>query len=83
MTIMTFGMALISRILTGEEPCLRKVQYSRMYEIPADSRLIKHKLNHELLISKVIDELNGEIYIVFGLTNRYRKYGSFRIKRRI
>ena len=63
MTTMTFGMALVSRILTGEEPCLRKVQYSRMYELPADARLIKHKLNHELLISKVISELNGEIYV--------------------
>ena len=63
MTAMTFGMALVSRILTGEEPCLRKVQYSRRYEIPADARLIKHKLNHELLVSKVINELNGEIYV--------------------
>ena len=63
MTVMTFGMALVSRIMTGEEPCLRKVQYSRMYEIPADAQLIKHKLNHELLVSKVINESNGDIYV--------------------
>ena len=63
MTVMTFGMALVSRILTGEEPCLRKVQYSRIYELPADAQLIQHKLNHELLISKVISGLTGEIYV--------------------
>lgn len=62
-TVMTFRMALVSRILTGEEPCLRKVQYSRTYELPVDPRLIKHKLNHELLVSKVINELNGEIFV--------------------
>ncbi|MGD2249755.1 MAG: Dna2/Cas4 domain-containing protein [Candidatus Methanofastidiosia archaeon] len=60
---MTFGMALVSRILTGEEPCLRKVQYRRIYELPTDCELIKHKMNHELLVSKVIDRLTGEIYV--------------------
>ena len=49
--------------MTGEEPCLRKVQYSRIYEVPAEARLIKHKMNHELLVSKVISGLNGEIYV--------------------
>lgn len=63
MTVMTIGMALVSRILTGEEPCLRKVQYSRMYELPVDAELIKHRINHELLISKVISGLTGEIYV--------------------
>jgi len=62
-TIMSIGMALTSRILTGEEPCLRKVQYSRMYELPVDAELIKHRMNHELLISKVINGLTGEIYV--------------------
>ena len=63
MTVMTIGMALVSRIMTGEEPCLRKVQYSRMYELPVDTELIKHRINHELLISKVIHGLTGEIYV--------------------
>lgn len=63
MTVMTIGMALVSRIMTGEEPCLRKVQYSRMYELPVDAELIKHRMNHELLISKVINGLTGDIYV--------------------
>ena len=67
MTTMTFGMALVSRILTGEEPCLRKVQYSRTYILPTEARLIKHKMNHELLVSKVINGLNGEIYVNYRL----------------
>ena len=56
-------MALTSRILTGEEPCLRKVQYSRMYELPVDAELLKHRMNHELLVSKVINGLTGYIYV--------------------
>ena len=63
MTVMSIGMALVSRILTGEEPCLRKVQYSRTYKLPVDARVIRHRLNHELLISKVINRLNGEIFV--------------------
>jgi len=66
-TVMTIGMALVSRIITGEEPCLRKVQYSRMYELPMDAELIKHRMNHELLISKVINGLTGEIYVNYRI----------------
>ncbi|MGD2246768.1 MAG: hypothetical protein PVF58_00055 [Candidatus Methanofastidiosia archaeon] len=60
---MKIGISTVSRILTGEEPCLRKVQYGRMYELPVDASLIKHRMNHEMLVSKVIDRLNGEIYV--------------------
>ncbi len=67
---MTIGMALVSRILTGEEPCLRKAQYSRTYKLPTDARLIRHKLNHELLISKVINGLNGEIFVNYRVEKR-------------
>lgn len=63
MTVMTIGMALVSRIMIGEEPCLRKVQYNRMYELPVDAELIKHRMNHESLISKVINGLTGDIYV--------------------
>ena len=63
MTIMTIGMALVSRILTGEEPCLRKVQLSRRYKLPVDAKLIQYKMKHELLVSKVISELTGEIFV--------------------
>ena len=42
---------------------MRKVQYSRTYELPVDARVIKHRLNHELLISKVINGLTGEIFV--------------------
>lgn len=38
-------------------------QYSRMYELPVDAELIKHKMNHELLVLKVINGLKGDIYV--------------------
>jgi CRISPR/Cas system-associated exonuclease Cas4 (RecB family) len=60
---MKLGMAVVSRIVTGEEPCLRKIQHSRTYELPTDARLIKHKLKHEMLVSKVVSRLSGEIYV--------------------
>lgn len=60
---MTFGMALMSRILTGDEPCLRKVQYQRTYEMPRTSGLIMGKLRHEYMVSKVVNGLNGEIIV--------------------
>ena len=63
MTTMIFGMALVSRILMGEEPCLRKVQFSKLHPLPTDPRLIQYKMNHELLASKVIHELTGEIRV--------------------
>jgi hypothetical protein len=60
---MFIGMALVSRILTGEEPCLRKVQLSRRYKLPKDAKLIQYKMKHELLVSKVISELTGDVFV--------------------
>lgn len=60
---MTFGMALVSRILTGEEPCLRKVQFDRLNPLPVTGNLIQCKMRHELLLSKVINGLEGEITV--------------------
>ena len=75
MTTMSLGMALVSRILMGEEPCLRKIQFSKLYTLPTDPRLIQYKMNHELLASKVIRELTGEIRVnqwvsktIYGIT---------------
>ena len=59
--------AVHASVVTGEEPCLRKVQYSRMYELPMDAALIRHEMNHELLVSKVISGLNGEIYVNYRI----------------
>lgn len=63
MTIMTFGMALVSRILTGDEPCLRKVQLSKQYKLPVEKSLIEYELRHEYLVSQVVKKLNGEIIV--------------------
>ena len=54
---------MMSQILTGEEPCLRKVQLGRRYELPKDAKLIQYKIKHELLISRVISDLNGNIFV--------------------
>jgi hypothetical protein len=55
--------------MTGEEPCLRKVQLSRQYSLPKDAKTIQYEMKHKLLISKVISdlqvisELSGEIFV--------------------
>lgn len=63
MTAMTFGMALVSRILTGEEPCLRKVQFGKWYKLPVDKSLIENKMKHEYLISQIVNKLKGEVIV--------------------
>ncbi len=60
---MRLGMALASRIVTGEALCLRKVLYEIERPIPLDAKAIQYKLEHELLVSKVMSELKGEIYV--------------------
>ena len=41
-----------------------------MYELPVDAKLIQHKINHELLMSKVISGLNGEIYVNYRVEKK-------------
>ncbi len=61
MTIMRLGMALVSRIVTEEEPCLRKVLYEIQRPLPVDAKAIQYKVEHELLVAKIIDVLDGDI----------------------
>ncbi len=63
MTIMRLGMALVSRIVTGEEPCLLKVLYEIKKPLPVDAKTIQYKLEHELLVTKTIETLKGNIYV--------------------
>lgn len=60
---MRLGMALASRIVTGEEPCLRKVLYEIKKSLSVGARAIQYKLEHELLVAKTIETLKGEIYV--------------------
>ncbi len=63
MTIMNIGMAVVSRIVTGEESCLRKVLYEIQKPLPVDAKAIQYKLEHELLVAKTIETLTGDIYV--------------------
>ncbi len=49
--------------MTGEEPCLRKVKYEIERPLPVDAKMIQYKLEHELLVSKTIETLTGDIYV--------------------
>jgi CRISPR/Cas system-associated exonuclease Cas4 (RecB family) len=60
---MNVGIALVSRVLTGEEPCLRKVQLSKQFKLPVDAQLIKHTINHENLVSKVLNKYGTEALV--------------------
>ena len=60
---MNVGIALVSRVLTGEEPCLRKVQLSKQYTVPVDAQLIRHTINHENLVSKVLNRYGTEALV--------------------
>ncbi len=60
---MRLGMALASRIVTGEEPCLRKVLYEIKEPLPVVAKAIQYKLEHELLVAKTIETLTGDIYV--------------------
>ncbi len=60
---MRLGMALASRIVTGEEPCLRKVLYEIQRPLPVDTKTIQYKLEHESLVAKTIEALKGDIYV--------------------
>ncbi len=61
--IMRLGMALVSRIVTGDEQCLRKVLYELKTPLPVDAKVLQYKLEHELLVSKTIETLTGDIYV--------------------
>ncbi len=63
MTVMNLGMALVSRIVTGGESCLRKVLYEIQRPLPVDAKAIQYKLEHESLAAKTIETLKGEIYV--------------------
>lgn len=63
MITMRLGMALASRIVMGEEPCLRKVLYEIQRPLPVDAKAIQYKLEHESLVAKTIETLKGDIYV--------------------
>lgn len=63
MITLNLGMALASRIVTGEEPCLRKVLYEIQRPLPVDAKAIQYKLEHESLVAKTIETLKGDIYV--------------------
>ncbi len=63
MTVMNLGMALVSRIVTGEEPCLLRILRELKKPLPVDTKAIQYKLEHELLVAKTIETLKGDIYV--------------------
>ena len=60
---MKLGIALVSRILTGEEPCLRKVQLQRRYELPVNKKLVEYTVKHEYLVSQIVNKFKNEVVI--------------------
>jgi CRISPR/Cas system-associated exonuclease Cas4 (RecB family) len=79
-TVMKVGMAVVSRIVTGEEPCLRKVLYEIERPLPVDARVIQYKMEHELLVAKTIEGLAGDIYVNEWVT---RNVGGIQVNGKI
>jgi CRISPR/Cas system-associated exonuclease Cas4 (RecB family) len=77
---MKIGMAVVSRIVTGEEPCLRKVLYEIERPLPVDARVIQYKMEHELLVAKTIEGLTGDIYVNEWVT---RNVGGIQVNGKI
>jgi CRISPR/Cas system-associated exonuclease Cas4 (RecB family) len=60
---MRLGIALVSRIVTGEECCLRKVQFSRRYRLPVSKELIEYSIKHEYLVSQIVNKCKSEVIV--------------------
>lgn len=63
MIAMRLGISLVSRIVTGEECCLRKVQFSRRYRLPVSKELIEYSIRHEYLVSQIVNRCKSEVIV--------------------
>ncbi|MGC1121833.1 MAG: hypothetical protein WBA22_12135 [Candidatus Methanofastidiosia archaeon] len=63
MITMRLGITLVSRIVTGEECCLRQVQYSRRYCLPVSKKLIEYSIRHEYLVSQIVNRCKSEVIV--------------------